>query len=128
MKSLLNVSGVTGAVASGVKLAMFALPESPVYPAVVYEAISGVPIEPINASAGGQLMQTRVQVTAISRVTEDIATIHAAIRAALEYKSGVYAGVRVVSIVRELVGPFSGDPQMRLFEQPVDYMVMFYDT
>jgi hypothetical protein len=123
--ALLGVAGVTSLLAQ--PPALIRLPQGATYPAVIYD-VTGSPVSPINAAAGAQLMQARVQVTVLSRDLTTLISIHAAVRAALEFKSGLVAGVRVVSILRELVGPGDEDQDAKVFMRPVDYAMLFYDT
>jgi hypothetical protein len=123
--ALLNAAGVLALLAQ--PPALIRLPQSASYPAVIYD-VTGTPVSPINAAAGGQLMHARIQVTALARDVTSVISVHAAVRAALEFQSGLIAGVRVVSVLRDLVGPGDEDQDAKVFMRPVDYAMLFYDT
>lgn len=121
-------SGIAAIV--GGQVAMVELPQSDpgtAYPALVWTPFSGVAIYPINASSGPQLKRSRVQFSALARDPLVVVNLQAAVAAAVNFQRGVIGGVRVVSILHELDGPWSKDTPTRLFERPVDYMVTFYE-
>ena len=123
--SLLNVSGITTLV--GANRAMVKLPQGATYPALVWTPISAVPEPPINAPAQSQLVRARVQVTALARTLAEVRQVQDAVRAAVEYQHGSIAGTDVVSITRELIGPYDSDETARMWSQPVDFLVLYYD-
>lgn len=112
---------VTGLV--GTKIYPGRIPQNTTMPAVSYELVSGVDIAPINALAGGVLLRSRVQVNALARTYAEVKTIQEAIRGALLFKSGLIAGVRVIGITRELIGPDTRDDEIGLYLQGVDYLL-----
>jgi hypothetical protein len=108
----------------GAKIYPGRIPQNTTMPAVSYELVSGVDIAPINAQAGGVLLRSRVQVNALARTYAEVKTIQEAIRGALLFKSGLIAGVRVIGITRELIGPDDRDDELGLYLQGIDYLLI----
>lgn len=108
------------------------LPQNIEMPAVSVELVSGVDILPITANAGGVLIKSRVQVTVMAKTYTELKALHEAIRKALLFKSGLFTfaapnpvvTVRVIGIIRDLIGPDSRDDDLGLYEQPIDYQVI----
>lgn len=112
----------------GTKIYPGRIPQNTVMPAVSYELVSGVEIAPINAQAGGVLLRSRVQVTVLARTYAEVKAIQEAIRGALLFKSGLIAGVRVIGITRELIGPDERDDELGLYMQGIDYLLIHDET
>lgn len=126
MALLTGAAGVTALVSTRISLARMV--ENDPYPAIVIETVSGTLEAPINATAGMQLMQTRVQVTALSRSAVECKQILEQVRIACEFQSGLIAGVRVISIVRAGIGPDHKNDDMSVYLQSHDYMLTFYES
>lgn len=124
-QALLKVPTIINLVGS--RLALGRLPENSAYPAIVYSVISGTPIVPINAQAGGTIMRTRVQIMALGKTVADVKTILEQVRLAMNYKSGLINGVQVISVVRDLIGPDSKDDDAAVFIQSHDYMITYQE-
>ena len=62
--SLLNVAGVTNLV--GTRRALGVLPQNCAMPALVYSVVDTMPVVTLNAIVGPQLLQSRIQVTALA--------------------------------------------------------------
>ena len=119
-------SAITTLVSNRIYLARMA--QNDPYPAIVVEVVSGTLVQPINAQAGMQLMQTRVQVTALSRSGDDVKNLLDYARIACEFQSGVLSGVTVQAIYRDSIGPDMKNDDMSVFMQSHDYMVTHYET
>lgn len=104
------------------------IPQNTPMPAVSYELISSVDIAPINAQAGGVVLRSRVQVSVLARTYAEVKAIQEAVREALLFRSGLIAGVQVIAITRELVGPDERDDEAALYMQGVDYMLTHDET
>jgi hypothetical protein len=124
--TLLNVGAITAIV--GNRIALAQLPENSAYPALVYNVISDVPMPPINAQAGGTLVQCRMQITALARTLSDVKSILEAVRQAMNYRSGTIASTTVVSIVRVMATPYGKDDEASVFYQSADYMITYYES
>jgi hypothetical protein len=104
------------------------IPQNTTMPALVYEFISGQEHPVIDASAGRQLMRSRIQVTAMGKNYAEVKNTLEAVRIACLYKHGVIGGVQVVSITRNGIGPDLRDDQLALYLQSIDFMVTHYET
>lgn len=123
--ALLNVAGITSIVST--RVALTRLPENTVYPALVYEVISGMPLLPITANAGGSLMRTRMQITALSRTILDVKNILEQVRLAMNYQSGLIASVQVLSVIPDMVGPDQKNDESAVFMQSRDFLITYYE-
>lgn len=122
VKTLLgNAAGVTALVATRVYPGP--IPQGTTLPAISYEHISTVPLQTLDASAGFNLVRTRIEVTAVAKNYSDQKALIEEIRKALEYQRGIIAGVEVIAILRESAGPDLRDDDMQLYTQAVDFMV-----
>lgn len=119
-------AGVTALV--GTRISLTRMVENAPMPALVYAVVSGVPVPPINAAAGSQIMRTRVQITAMGKTVGDVKNILEQTRLALDFQSGLIAGVRVISITRELIGMDFKNDETSVYGQSTDYMVLHYET
>lgn len=105
--ALLNVAGVTNLV--GDRRAMAVLPQNCAMPALVYSTVSTTPILTMNARSGPQLLESRVQVTALALTPAGVEQILTAVMGAMNLKSGTYAGKSVARIVRDIKAPITRD-------------------
>jgi hypothetical protein len=123
--ALLNVSGVTAIV--GDRRALSQLPQGTSMPAVVYEGISTTPQLTMNAASGPQLLISRVQITALALNPGDVAAILTAVMAALNLKSGTYAGKQVASVIRDMKTSITKDNDAGVWYGSQDFMVHWYE-
>lgn len=103
------------------------LPQGTLLPALVVEHVDSQPLPTIDAQAGFSLVQSRLQVTALAKTYTDQKAVLDAVRAALNYQRGVIAGVRVMHIVRDTVGPDLRDDDLQVYVQSMDFMVTFQE-
>lgn len=103
------------------------LPQNTPLPAVVVEHVSSVELTTIDANAAFGLMQSRVQITVIAKTYPAQKTVLEQVRVACNYQRGVIAGVRVVSVIRTLVGPDQRDDDMQIYTQSIDFQVTFQE-
>ena len=123
--ALLNVPGVTAIV--GDRRALSQLPQGTAMPAIVYEGISTTPQLTMNAASGPQLLISRVQITALALNPGDVAAIHTAAMAALNLKSGTYAGKQVASVIRDIKTQITKDNEAGVWYGSQDFMVHWYE-
>lgn len=92
-------------------------------PALSITHISTNPISRIDAQAVASIVVSRVQVTVIAANYPAVSPLLDAVRKACNYQRGIVAGVDVISIVRESLGPdFSNDAGSIHF-QSIDFKV-----
>lgn len=123
---LSNDSGVAALIAG--RIYPGRLPQNTAMPALSYELVSGVDVSPINAQAGGVLLRSRVQVTGFAKNYSELKALLEAVRKALLFQSGLIAGVRVIGITRELIGPDLREDDLGLYLQSVDYLITHDET
>ena len=103
------------------------LPQGCPLPALVVEHISTVQASTLDANAEFNLARTRVQVTALaSDYPTQKALVHA-VAGACTFQRGLIAGVTVISVMRDLIGPDLRDDDRSVFFQAVDFVVTFQD-
>lgn len=103
------------------------LPQGCALPALVVEHISTVDKPTLDAASAFGLVQSRIQVTALASSYPQQKSLADAVITACRYQRGVIAGVRVISVVRELVGPDLRDDDRSVFYQSVDFLVTFQE-
>jgi Protein of unknown function (DUF3168) len=89
------------------------LPQNTVMPAIAYECVGANELTPIDASAGQQIVQTRIQINCMAKGYDQVKTLQEAVRLACLYKSGVIGGYRVLSITRSTIGSDLRDDSLR---------------
>lgn len=137
MFALIRAStAVTAIIGTGTGLYLTRITENNPYPAVVLEMVDGHLVQPINATAGMQLLQSRIQVTALAKTAIQAKQILDLIRIACEFKSGLIActisgvayNVQVQAVYRDSIGPDIKNDDLSVSMQSHDYMVMHYET
>ena len=118
-------AGVTALVAA--RIYPSRLPQNTTMPAIAYEVISAMELTPIDAQAGYQIVRTRVQVTCMAKNYAEVKNTVEAVRIACLYKSGTIGGVKVLSILRDGVGPDLRDDDLALYLQSIDFVVAHYE-
>ena len=89
--------------------------------------MSTIDLETIDAQSYA-LVQSRIEVTAVTKSYVAQKNLLEQIRLALQYKRGTYAGVEVVNITRENSGPDLRDDEKEIFTQAIDFLVIFKET
>lgn len=110
----------------GSRRALTQLPQGSEFPAVVY-GVESSPVLPINASAGPQLIRSRVQVTALARTVAEVEAVRAAVKGAISLTSGVIAGHRVVSVVPDVETSAQRDDDAGVWFRHSDYVLHWYE-
>lgn len=123
--SLLNVAGVTNLV--GTRRALGVLPQNCAMPALVYSVVDTTPIITMNAIAGPQLLQSRIQVTALAATPAGVEQILAAVMAAMNLKSGTFATKAVAWTIRDIKSPLTRDNEAGLWYCSQDFVAHWYE-
>lgn len=121
---LLNHAAVTAIV--GTRRALSRLPQGTTMPAVVFR-ITSLPVLPINAAAGPQLMRSRLSVVTLAQKPADVDALRAAVRTALDLRSGAVAGHQVVSVVRDFGTEIDFDDDAGVWLATTDYIVHWFE-
>lgn len=96
-------------------------------PALVVEHVSTVQLSTLDAAAEFGLMQSRIQVTGLAGAYPALKDLLEQVRIACNYQRGLIAGVRVNSVVRDVVGPDFSDDDRTVFHQSIDFIVTFQE-
>lgn len=118
---LSNAAGVVALVAT--RVFPGPIPQGTALPAISFEHISSAPLPRLDASAGFNLVRTRIEVTAVAKTYGEQKSLVEEIRKALDYQRGNIAGIEVIAILRESVGPDLRDDDRQIYAQAVDFMV-----
>jgi len=97
-------------------------------PAIGLRHISTVEVPPISATPGDTVVRSRIETEVIAKSYADQEAITDAIRLACNYQRGLLDGVRVISILREFVGPDEENPETKLYSKSTDWLVTHYEA
>lgn len=126
INTLLNgAAGVTALVGSGAAARIYppVLPQGVAFPCIAVEHITTVELDTIDALSAYGLVRTRIQVTAIAKDYPGLKALMDEVRKACNYQRGVISGVRVVSVVRDSMGPDDRDDALGVVSQSIDFQV-----
>ncbi len=127
---LRNASPLTALLANGAaSVYPGQAPQGVALPAVVVEFISGRELTTIDANSAFGLNQARIQVTGIAGQGNYVAlkNVLEQVRIACNYQRGTLNGVRVVSIIRDSVGPDLRDDDLQVYTQSIDFQVTYQE-
>ena len=102
-------------------------PENALLPLLVVEFVSGQELSTIDATSAFGLNQARISVSAVAKGYPAMKTLLEQVRVALNYQRGTFNGVRVVSIIRDSVGPDLRDDDRQLYSQSIDFSVTYQE-
>lgn len=123
--AMLNQTGITALV--GNRRALGQLPQNSVFPAIVYQVIDGQPQPSLNYPVD-DLAMARIQINPLAVTLAEVKNIHAAVRAAIDFKHHqTFAGKKVVSCRFDSLGPIDRDEEMGIWTQSADYMLRWYE-
>lgn len=126
--ALLNGAvGVTALVGSGAAARIYPgiAPQGVGLPLLSVEHVSGGELPTLDAAANYGLAQARVQVTAVAGTYPEVKALLEQVRLACRYQRGAIAGVSVVSVLPDVVGPDQRDDALGLLTQSRDFLVTF---
>ena len=123
--AMLNQTGITALV--GNRRALGQLPQNSVFPAIVYQVIDGQPQPSLNYPVD-DLAMARIQINPLAVTLGEVKNIHAAVRAAIDFKHHqTFAGKKVMSCRFDSLGPIDRDEEMGIWTQSADYMLRWYE-
>jgi hypothetical protein len=102
------------------------VPVDATLPAIGIKEISSVPLGAFDAQAEYSVVTSRVQVTAESRTYPEVKALLDLVRHACNFQRGTLAGVDVISIVRDTVGPDLQD-MAGTYSQSIDFKVTYHE-
>lgn len=100
--------------------------ESAALPAISITEVSSVPFGAIDGQAEYSVVSSRVQVTVMGTAYPDVKALIDLVRRACNFQRGAIAGVDVVSVVRDTVGPDLSDAAGNSF-QSIDFKVTYHE-
>jgi hypothetical protein len=96
-------------------------------PALGITEVSSVPVGAIDGQAEYSVVTSRVQVTAVGQAYPDVKALVDLVRRACNFQRGEIAGVDVISIVRDTVGPDLSDDAGNSY-QSIDFKVTYHES
>lgn len=102
------------------------VPEGTAMPALGIKEISSVPVGAIDAQAEQSVVVTRVQVMVMAKAYPEVKPLRDLVRRACNFQRGPIAGVDVISIERDTIGPDLQDEAGNHF-QSIDFKVTHYE-
>lgn len=127
VRALLIASAPVTAICPASKIVLGVAPQSTVMPALSLTHISTVPVARIDAQAEFGLVTSRVQVTAMAKDYSTVKSLLDVVRKACNYQRGTLAGVSVISIARDTVGPDLSDDDAAIHFQSIDFKVTYHE-
>jgi hypothetical protein len=127
IRALLVASDPVTAIVASAKIVAGVVPQATVLPAISITHISAVELAAIDAQADYALVTSRVQVTVMAKDYPAVKAIIGAVRKACNYQRGTIAGVSVVSIVRDTVGPDFANDDATIYYQTIDFKITYHE-
>lgn len=121
---LLGAEAVTARVADRIAAGDVAVDK--VLPAIGLTEVVIVPIGAFDAQAEYSIVTSRVQVTVVGKPYPDVAVLIDLVRRACNFERGQIAGVDVISVLRDTVGPDMGDVAGNSIKT-IDFKVTYHE-
>ncbi len=102
------------------------VPPDAALPALSIKEVVQVADGAIDAHAEYSIVTSRVQVQVIAEAYQDVKTLRELARRACNFQRGQIAGVDVISIVRDTIGPDLQDPAGN-HSQSIDFKVTYHE-
>lgn len=100
------------------------IPLNTALPAIAYSFVSGVETTAIGLTTS--LKRDRVQVTIAAKSYPDVKSIMALVVSAMNNKQGTFNGVKVDSVIKDVVGPDLRDDEAGVFYQSIDFKIDYH--
>jgi len=100
--------------------------EGAALPALGITEVSSVPVGAIDGQAEYSVVTARVQVTVMAATYPEVKSVLDLVRRACNFQRGQIAGVDVISVVRDTVGPDLEDMAGNHF-QSIDFKVTYHE-
>lgn len=100
--------------------------ESAELPALGITEVGSVPVGAIDGHAEHSVVTSRVQVTAMGKTYPEVKALVDLVRRACNFQRGSIAGIDVISVVRDTVGPDLDDDAGNSF-QSIDFKVTYHE-
>lgn len=127
IRALLVAASPITAICPAARIISGVVPQGTAMPAISLLHVSTVPFARMDAQAEFNIVTSRVQVTIMASSYPGVKPLLDAVRKACNYQRGVLAGVDVVSIVRDTVGPDFSNDEASIYYQTIDFKVTFHE-
>lgn len=128
MRALLIAHAPVLAIVSSDKVVAGTIPQGVVLPALGIKEISRVERATAALDRATVMVTARVQVTALANSYSGQKALLQAAKLGRGSHTGVIAGVTVLSVTRDMVGPDMSDEDAGIYEQSRDFKVVFTET
>lgn len=126
IRALLITDGAVLARVPADRIAAGDVPVDAGLPALGITEVSLVPIGAFDAQAEYSVVTSRVQVTVVGKPYPDVKALLDLVRRACNFQRGQIAGVDVVSVVRDTVGPDLSDAAGNTIKS-IDFKVTYHE-
>jgi hypothetical protein len=124
--SLLNKPAIVALV--GTRRALGQLPQNTAMPALVYNIIDGLPEPNVAFQQGAQRAFARIQINPLALTIPEVKSIHAAVRAAIDFTlQQTVAGKKVISCRFDNINQITRDIESGIWTQSADYLLRYYE-
>lgn len=127
IRALLIASAPVIAICPATKIVAGIVPQATAMPALSILHVGTADISRIDAQAEFALVTSRVQVTVMAGDYPGVKALLMAVRKACNYQRGTLAGVSVVSIVRDTVGPDFTNDDASIYYQTIDFKITYHE-
>lgn len=128
LQALLSSAGSVTSLVPAERILTGTVPLGTELPAVGMQDMGTVEVPPISATPGDTVVRSRIRTEVIAQSYADKEACIDAIRAACNYQRGLLGGVRVISILREFVGPDEQNPEAEIYSKYIDWLVTHYEA
>ena len=104
------------------------LPEGQQLPALVIDHVSTYRPAVIDAFAANHLAQARIQCNCLASDHTTCRSLADAVRTAAQFQRGSIASVTVVSVLHAGEGPATFDVDLKVFHQPIDFIITYQQS
>lgn len=127
IRALLVADAAVLVLCPATKIAAGVIPQGTAMPAISITHVGTVPVGHIDAQAEFSLVVSRVQITVMAADYPGATLLTKAARKACNYERGTIAGVSVVSVVRDTVGPDFTNDDASIYCQTIDFKVTHHE-
>nr|WP_308937376.1 hypothetical protein [Duganella sp. CY15W] len=125
---MLVADAAVTALVPAAKVVLGTIKQGTVLPAISVKHISTMPMAAIDAQADFSLVSSRVQVTVETKDRVTLDAVLEVVRKCCNYQRGIIAGLTVVSVVRDLLGPAPDDNDAGIYDQTIDFRITYYEA
>ena len=128
MKALLLAHAPLVALVAAENVMAGTIPQGAVLPAIGIKEIGSSELATVSLGQAAVLVTARVQVTVLAKSYPAVKALLQAAKLGPGAHTGMVAGVRVRSVIRDAVGPDLSDDDAGIYEQSRDFKVTFVEA